>query len=144
MQYIWKDYKLSKALVKVPEYKALSRKHRLFIDNLIACNFNCVDAYGKTYPKSKLISTKANSYKLLAKKEIKDALDALVSEGYIISRYAQLAAGKNDDISIKALTQLSKIKGMVQDKPQVLQQFNIDTQNTDKEIIKIIQANKEA
>ena len=134
---------MSKELTVIPEYKVLKRKHRLFIDNLITYKFNTNKAYRETYPNSKQISTNASAYKLIAKPHIKAALDALVSEGYIISRYAELATGKNDDISIKALNSLSKIKGMMQEKPQVLQQFNIETQSTDKEIIKLIQDNKD-
>ena len=130
---------MSKDIIRSPQYKELSRKHRLFVDNLIIHKFNIVKAYAETYPNSKDISSKANAYKCLARPDIQQALDSIVSEGFIMSRFTELATGKNDDISIKALNNLAKIKGMLQDKPPVAVQFNIDTQNADKELIKIIQ-----
>ena len=132
---------MSKELTIIPEYATLNRKHRLFIDNLIMHKFQVNKAYQATYPNSKPTSTNANAYKLIAQDKIQQALNVIVSEGFIMSRFTELATGKNDDISIKALNNLAKIKGMLQDKSPVAVQFNIDTQNTDKELIKIIQGN---
>ena len=57
---------------------ALNEKHKLFVVNYIATNFNAIEAYELTYPKSTRATARTNAYKLLANKEIKAEIEGQV------------------------------------------------------------------
>ena len=62
-------------------YDSLSRKHRLFVDNLFKAYFNGKRAYLRTYPGVEDTTAEVNSCKLLSKTKINKAIDEKIKEG---------------------------------------------------------------
>ena len=120
-------------------YGQLSNKHKLFIDNLIKNKFNQTKAYRDTYPDCTKRSAEVSACQLLSNPSIERVVKSLIGEGLLVSRIYNLTHSLKDEISLKALDKLMRWKGLYEPETIIAQQFNIDTHNTDEEIVKIIQ-----
>lgn len=87
-------------------YNSLSEKHKLFVRNLIEQNFNQTQAYLKTYPDSSYDAARANSSDLIAKNNIKQAIE----ERKVVVE---------TDIDISFSAQLSRLAYLLEDADQI-------------------------
>lgn len=127
---------------------ALNEKHKLFVVNYIATNFNAIEAYELTYPKSTRATARTNAYKLLKNEEIKAAIQEAVSDALaarwitadrVLMEISEVAfAQKGDEIyntqsKLKALEMLQKQMGLLEKKVEVKQETTIEVGFADED-----------
>lgn len=92
------------------ELKPLSKKHELFVTNLILCKLNATEAYLRTYPNSNPDSARASASALLTNLNVQKALRQRIDEYNMTADEALMLQA---DIARGDITKLLDDNGMV-------------------------------